>query len=107
MKSIFAVLMSLVSGFAIVTAQANEAIQPKMDAATELLQQARDSKEPLPLLEKAADELHHAKHNKGGRRPEAIQQVEEAIALVKDGKDATAKITHALALVRSGIDRGR
>ena len=105
MKPLFSLLFTVM--FALSLANAHEVPQPKMDAATELLQQARDSKEPLPLLEKAAAELKHAKHNKGGRRPEAIEQVDEAIALVKEGKDATAKITHALALVRAGMDHGR
>lgn len=105
MKTLLALLITLTFGLAIT--HANEAPQPRMDEATELLRQARESKEPLPLLEKAATELKHAKHNKGGRRPEAIAEVDEAIALVKEGKDATAKITHALALVRAGMDHGR
>ena len=105
MKAIYVLLLMIVGG--LVAAKAGEAPQPHMVAATDALQAARDSKEPIPLLEKARTELEHAKHNKAGRRPEAIEAVNEAIEQVKKGEDATAKITHAIAMVRAGMDHGR
>ena len=74
-----------------------------------LLQGAKVAENPLPLLKDAKKQLQQAARNKGGRRVEAIEAVDEAILLAQAGhKDqAVSKITHAIALVRSGMDRGR
>jgi len=99
-------LVAFAFGFAAPIALAEQA-QPRMENATELLEKAKASKDPLPLLEKARENLKDAKHNKGGRRPEAIKAVDEAIDAVKSGGDPTSKITHAIAMVRAGMDKGR
>ncbi len=107
MKSLLALLLTVALGFGTMPALAEERVQPKMDAALEALQRARTSKEPLPLLQKARNEVEHAKHNKGGRRPDAIKEIDDAIDLVKQGQSAEAKITYAIAMIRAGMDHGR
>jgi hypothetical protein len=105
MKLLVPLLIAIVCGFA-APARAEQP-QPRMEDAMTELQQARDSKEPLPLLEKALGKLQHAKHNKGGRRPDAIEAVKDAIELAKKGENSSEKITHAIAMIHAGMDHGR
>jgi hypothetical protein len=107
MKSLLAILLTVALGLSTMPALADERIQPRMEAALDALQAAKTSKEPLPLLEKARNEVEHAKHNKGGRRPDAIKEIDEAIEQVKQGQSAEAKITHAIAMIHAGMDHGR
>lgn len=48
-----------------------------------------------------------AKRNKGGRRPDAIEAIKEAIEIAKKGGNPEAKINHAIAMIHSGEDRAR
>lgn len=83
------------------------AYQPKMQAALDLLEQAKASPEPIPLLEQAKSNLQEAAHNKGGRRLDAIEAIDKAIEVAKSGADPTGKISHAITMVKSGISRGK
>ena len=81
--------------------------QPKMEKAIELLQQARTAANPIPLLKAAREHVKAARHNKGGRRPDAIETINEAIAAAEKGEKPEGKITKAIAQIRSGEDRAR
>ena len=81
--------------------------QPHMESALELLQKAKTASEPIPLLEKAKNQVQTAKRNKGGRRPDAIEAIKDAIEIAKKGGNPEAKINHAIAMIHSGEDRAR
>lgn len=101
---IFSVTLLLVSaGFPALA----DSHQPRMEQALEYLEQAKTAAEQIPLLEKAKAELEKAKRNKGGRRLDAIEAIDQAIELVKKGENPESKIVHAMAMVRSGISRGK
>jgi len=78
-----------------------------MEAALGYLEQAKTSTDPIPFLKKARGEIQGAKKNKGGRRIDAIDTIDEAIALKEGGGDPQAKIILAMAQVRSGMSRAR
>ena len=81
--------------------------QPRMESAIDLLQAAKTSKAPIPLLQKAKEKIQKAAHNKGGRRPDAIEAIKEAIGVAKSGGNPEAKINHAIAMIHSGEDRAK
>ena len=105
-KTILAASLALGVLAAPVTSHA-EREQPNMDKAIELLQKAKTEANPVPALEKAREHVKDAKHDKGGRRPEAVKEINEAIEIAKSGGKPEAKINHAISLVRSGEDHGR
>ncbi|MHA3773993.1 hypothetical protein ACXR0O_20875 [Verrucomicrobiota bacterium sgz303538] len=78
---------------------------PKLGNAIELLQEAKRVNDPVPLLQRAKKRIQHAVHNKGGRRPQAIEAINEAIQLTESGSNPELKINHAITLIHSGIDR--
>ena len=80
--------------------------QPKMQAALSFLEQAKTSPEPIPLLQKARTEVQEARRNKGGRRGDIIETIDDAIATAQKGEDPSSKIIKAIAQVRSGMTRG-
>lgn len=76
---------------------------PRMNKAIELLGEAKTSKDPVPLLEKAKTHVENTERgNKGGRRYSSINKIEKAIAAVKKGKDAGALIDEAIVLLEEG-----
>ena len=79
--------------------------QPKMDRAIELLQEAKKSDKPIPLLHQAYQSVKNAAKNKGGRRLDAMPAIQEAIEIAKNGGNPEAKINHAIAMIHSGKDR--
>lgn len=82
---------------------ARAAEAPRMNKAIELLQEAKTSKQPVPLLEKAKTHVENTEHgNKGGRRYSSINKIEKAIAAEKNGKDAGALIDEAIVLLEEG-----
>jgi hypothetical protein len=80
--------------------------QPRMKEALALLEAARDSDKPKPLLEMAKTKLERGRGNKGGRRLDALEAVNDALDLVAKGKDPKAKITHAITMVKAAIENG-
>jgi hypothetical protein len=82
-----------------------EGDQPRMEAAVKFLQEAKKADNPLPLLDKARNELRHASHNKAGWRPKAIHMVEEAIAKANEGdkQGVEDKCGHAIAEIHMGM----
>jgi hypothetical protein len=81
--------------------------QPRMEAAIKFLQEAKKADNPLPLLEKARNELAHASHNKAGWRPKAIHMVDEAIAKANEGdkQGVEDKCGHAIAEIHTGMSK--
>lgn len=83
--------------------------QPHMQAAIELLQAAKKSDQPLPMLKAARKHIQKAKANKGGERPDAAESINAAIGFATTG-DRTkmeAKINDAIAHIHSGMSKGR
>jgi hypothetical protein len=81
-----------------------------MKAALELLQSAKKSDNPLPSLRAARKHLADAKRNKGGAIPQAIESVNEAIALATIGGERgklDQKINAAIANVQNGIGNAK
>ena len=83
--------------------------QPHMAAALELLQAAKKSDQPLPMLKSAKKHLEDAKKNKAGARVEAIAAVNDAIAELRvgDKKKMAQKIDSAIANIHQGKDNGQ
>ncbi|WP_206026271.1 hypothetical protein [Roseimicrobium sp. ORNL1] len=83
--------------------------QPHMRAALELLQTAKKSDTPLPMLTSARKHLKNAAKNKGGARVEALELVDEAIAQAKAGdkKKTEQKINAAIANIHSGMGNAK
>jgi hypothetical protein len=79
--------------------------QPHMKAALELLQAAKASDNPMPMLKSAKKHLVKADNNKGGARVQAIEAVNDAMAQVEvgDKEKAKQKITAAIANVHNGM----
>lgn len=79
--------------------------QPHMEAALELLQAAKASDNPLPMLKSAKKHLVKADNNKGGARVQALESLNEAIAQVQVGnkEKAKQKINAAIANVQNGM----
>lgn len=101
---IIALIVTLFGGLSLAHA---EAYQPVMQETLDLLEQAKASPEPLPLLEKARTTLQGARNNKGGRKQDALKSIDEAIEIAKSGGDPKSKISHAITMVKSGISRGK
>jgi hypothetical protein len=83
--------------------------QPHMTAAIELLQAAKKSDQPLPMLNSAKKHLEGSKKNKAGARVEAIAAVNDAIAELRvgDKKKMVQKIDLAIANIHQGKDNGK
>jgi hypothetical protein len=83
--------------------------QPHMRNTIDLLQDAKKSAHPLPLLEAAHHQLATAKHDKGGERKEALPILKEAIAEARAGdhQKMVEKIDHVIAKVHAGIFKGK
>lgn len=79
--------------------------QPHMDAALQALQDAKKSPAPVALLNTAKDELHKAKHKKGGFRVESLDMVDQAIAEAQTGNHdkMIQKIDAAIADIHNGM----
>ena len=80
-----------------------------MRAALELLQAAKESNNPLPMLNSAKQRLNNAAKNKGGERLEAIDYVEEAITKAKerDFDKMKQKINAAIANIHQGMGKAK
>jgi len=83
--------------------------QPHMRAAVDLLNAAKTAENPLPALRAAKKHLHAARRNKRGERRDALEAVDEAIALatVGDKNKMRQKIDHAVAQIHSGMSKAR
>jgi predicted esterase len=84
--------------------------QPHMRAAVELLQSAKKSDQPLPMLQAAKKHLLKARPNKKGERYDALEAVNEAIAQATVGKDREKmeqKINHAISQIHSGMAKAK
>ena len=109
MKHLIAVLTSLLLLLGTYPAEAANPDQPHMRAALELLQSAKKSDQPLPMLMSARKHLKNAAKNKGGARVEALELVNEAIAQAKvgDPKKTEQKINAAIANIHSGMGNAK
>jgi hypothetical protein len=76
-----------------------------MKAALELLQAAKASDNPMPMLKSARKHLANAGKNKGGARVQALEAVNDAMAQVQvgDKEKAKQKINAAIANVQNGM----
>jgi hypothetical protein len=83
--------------------------QPHMRAAIELLQAAKRSDKPLPMLHAAKKHIQNAKANKGGERREAVASINAAIAEATVGNKTKciSKINDAIANLHSGMDKAK
>lgn len=74
-----------------------------------MLQDAKTSAHPLPLLQAAHKQLSKAAHDKGGERVGALPILKEAIAeaRVGDHQKMVEKIDHVIAKVHAGISKGK
>lgn len=99
------IITTALAGLLIWPSGAAEKPQPHMTKVLNILKKARDSARPLPLLERAKEHLESSTEKKG-RREDSIKAVDAAIEAVKKGVDPKSKITHAIALVNSGLERG-
>ena len=94
---------------------------PKIEHVIDLLHEAKDAKDPVPLLEKAHEALkdfnpvpakdNGAKKknsaNKAGaqeHKHKAMEAIADAIKTAKEGGDAKPKIEHAVALAHAAGD---
>lgn len=80
------------------------AVEPRMEKAVQLLQQAQASPNPVPLLEKAQEHLQNATGNKGGHKVEAIKTIKQAIKQAQRGGNVQSQIGQAIAQVQAGIN---
>ena len=82
---------------------------PHMSAALELLQAAKKSDKPMPMLQAARKHLENAKKNKEGERVEALRDVKEAMAQAQVGdlKKMEQKINSAIANIHQGKDKAK
>lgn len=80
--------------------------QPRMQVALALLEQAKESDKPAPLLREAKKHLFRARGNKGGRRVDAVKAIDAALELIEKDKDPKSKIQHAITMVKAAIDNG-
>lgn len=80
------------------------AVEPKMEKAIELLQQAQSSPKPIPLLEKAQSHLQTATGNKAGFKVNAVKTIKQAIATAQKGGNPRAEIATAIGLIQTGIN---
>jgi hypothetical protein len=83
--------------------------QPRMRAALELLQSAKESKNPMPMLTAAKKKLQNAGKNKAGDRVEAIGYVNEAIAQAQTGnlEKMKQKVDAAIANIHQGMGNAK
>ena len=97
---------------------------PKIEHVIELLHEAKSSKNPVPLLEKAHDALKDfnpapakdpgaKKKNLGNKeaaqehKHKAMEAIADAIKTAKEGGDPTPKIEHAVAMAHEAGDSKR
>ena len=102
---------------------------PKIDHVIELLHRAQDSANPLPLLQKAQNELGDFKAAPNGRKEaaagigrrriagnavgahenkrDAMEAIKGAIAAAKSGGNVKPKIEHAIAMAHKAGDLKR
>ena len=123
MKSLLLPIVAAASFFAAVPCRVL-AEPPKIEHVIELLHAAKDSKNPVPLLEKAhaalkdfnpapAKDPGAKKKNqanaKGAQehKQKAMEAISEAIKTAKEGGDATPKIAHAVAMAHEAGDAKR
>lgn len=102
----FAVSAALAILFTVPPAYAD---QPHMRAALELLQSAKKSDQPLPMLNAAKKKLEDAPKNKAGGRKQALEAVNDAIAELRTGdkKKMGEKIDSAIANIHQGMDNAK
>ena len=105
MKAIIALVLALGLTVALVAEGAPD--QPHMRAALELLQAAKESDNPLPMLRAARKHMVNAAKNKKGERIDAISAIDQAMAFATTGDQAKArqKIKHAISQVHSGMSK--
>ena len=104
-----AVLMGIcVSGPWLRALSGNETCSPNFLAAVESLRAAKEADDPGPNLQDALKYLAKATNNAGGYRDKAVDLVNTAVDLAKQGDktDMVLKVDHAIALLHEGMDRG-
>jgi len=100
--------IAILSLLPLTTAQAAaENTQPKMEKAVHDLQDAKQAKDPMPLLEAAKKALKHASKNKHGGRAAAIGLVDEAIQQATAGnmEKMRQKVDAAIANIHNGMSK--
>ena len=104
------VLFAIIAGCLLAAPTAAlSADQPRMRAAIDLLQEAKKSDNPIPLMQEAKTRLKNASHNKGGSRVDAIEELNKAIAFAKAGDldKARGKINRVISEIHSGMDKAK
>ena len=83
--------------------------QPNMRAAIDLLQEAKKSDQPIPLMQQAKTHLKNASRNKGGSRVDAIEELNKAIEFAKAGdlEKARGKMNRVISEIHSGMDKAK
>ena len=96
----------LTAAIVLATAAFSQAEPPKVNHVVALLEDAKSSATPLPLLEKAAREFKDFKgspvHAKKGGKALARAQNSENEALAKHRREAEAKIGQAVETAKAG-----
>ena len=97
----------LILGITVAPVSAEE--QPQPSAVIDLLQAAKKSSDPVPLLQDARKQLKNATGIKGSVRLEAQQLIKEAIAEAQTGdkKKVEPKINAAIAKIHKGVGIAR
>ena len=80
------------------------AVEPRMEKAIQLLQQAQASPNPVPLLQKAEEHLQNATGNKAGFKVQAVKTIKQAIKQAQRGTNVQAQIGQAIAQIQAGIN---
>lgn len=94
----------VVASFLLATVSTLHAVEPRMEKAIQLLQQAQASPNPVPLLEKAQEHLHNATGNKAGFKVQAIKTIKQAIKQSQRGNNVQGQISQAIAQIQAGIN---
>ena len=81
--------------------------QAQISAVIDLLQSAKKSNDPVPLLSDARKQLKNATGIKGSIRLEAQQLIKEAIAEAETGdkKKVEPKVNAAIAKIHKGVGK--
>ena len=106
----YSLVMAVIAGCLLASPMAARAAdQPKMRAAIDLLQEAKKSDHPIPLMEQAKTRLKNASHNKGGSRVDAIEELNKAIEFAKAGdlEKARGKMNRVISEIHSGMDKAK
>jgi hypothetical protein len=110
MRAAFLLKVALAMLMLVTAFPAAAAEQPHMKAALELLQSAKKSDNPKPMLLAAQRHKKNAKRNKGGALGQAAESLREAIALAElggDKKKLEQKINATIANLQNGMGNAK